>query len=181
MVDFVISIAAKVAEYLVAPVGRQLGYVIYYNSNMAELRDQVEKLDDARGRIQRSVEEAKMRGNGIEDDVQKWLTRANSISRVAQEFIEDEKKAKKSCFKGLCPNLISRHQLSRQAKKKAQDVEKSRGEGNFQTVSHRLPLPGAGSAPLQDYEAFESRASTLDKVMAALRDDKIKRIGVWGL
>ena len=181
MVDFVISIAAKVAEYLVAPVGRQLGYVIYYNSNMAELRDQVEKLDDARGRIQRSVEEAKMRGNGIEDDVQKWLTRANSISRVAQEFIEDEKQAKKSCFKGLCPNLISRHQLSRQAKKKAQDVEKSRGEGNFQTVSHRLPLPGAGSAPLQDYEAFESRASTLDKVMAALRDDKIKRIGVWGL
>ena len=181
MVDFVISIAAKVAEYLVAPVGRQLGYLFHYNSNMAELRDQVENLEEARGRLQRSVDAAERQGRGIEDGVQKWLTRANSISREAQEFIEDEKKAKKSCFKGLCPNLISRHQLSRQAKKKAQDVEKIHGKGKFQTVSHWLPLPGAGSAPLQDYEAFESRASTLDKVMAALRDDKIKRIGVWGL
>ncbi|KAJ9682219.1 hypothetical protein PVL29_018209 [Vitis rotundifolia] len=181
MADFVISIAAKVAEYLVAPVGRQLGYLFHYNSNMAGLRDQVENLEEARGRLQRSVDAAERQGRGIEDDVQKWLTRANSISREAQEFIEDEKKAKKSCFKGLCPNLISRHQLSRQAKKKAQDVEKIHGKGKFQTVSHWLPLPGAGYAPLKDYEAFESRTSTLDKVMAALRDDKIKRIGVWGL
>ena len=79
MVDFVISIAAKVAEYLVAPVGRQLGYVIYYNSNMAELRDQVEKLGEARESLQLCVGEANTHGGEILLDARIWLTRADHL------------------------------------------------------------------------------------------------------
>ena len=57
-----------------------------------------------------------------------WLTSAGEISQEVEKFIEDEKNAKKSCFFKLCPNLISRHQLSRQAKKKAEDVKKIQEE-----------------------------------------------------
>ena len=99
-----------------------------------------------------------------------------------EKFIEDEKKEKKSCFfKGLCPNLISRHQLSRQAKKKALDVKKSLEGGDFPTISYRRPLPGAGSAALQGYEAFESRNQALEKIMEWLRCDDVKMNGVCGM
>ena len=57
-----------------------------------------------------------------------WLTSAGEISQEVEKFIEDEKNAKKSCFLKLCHNLISRHQLSRQAKKKAEDVKKIQEE-----------------------------------------------------
>ncbi|RVW81834.1 hypothetical protein CK203_051626 [Vitis vinifera] len=62
MVEIVISIAAKVPEYLVAPVGHQLCYLFHYNCNMAELRDQVEKLGEARESLQLRVGEANTHG-----------------------------------------------------------------------------------------------------------------------
>ena len=182
MVEIVISVVAKVAEYLVAPVGRQLGYLFCYNSNLAELEDQVEKLDDKRRRLHRSVNEAEMQGNGIEDDVQKWLKRADGISQEVEKFIEDEKNAKKRCCKGLCPNLVSRYKLSRQAKKKALDIKKSQEGSNFETISYLLPPPGARSAALPGgYEDFESRNPELEKIMESLRCDDVKMIGVWGM
>ena len=52
-----------------------------------------------------------------------WLS-AGEISQEVEKFIKDERNAKKKCFFKLCPNLISRHQLRRQAKKKAEDVKK---------------------------------------------------------
>ena len=182
MVDIVISVVAKVAEYLVAPVGRQLGYLFCYNSNLAELQDQVEKLDDKRRSLHRSVNEAEMQGNGIEEAVQKWLKRADGISQEVEKFIEDEKNAKKRCCKGLCPNLVSRYKLSRQAKKKALDVKKSQEGGDFQTISYPLPPPDAGSAALPEgYEDFESRNPALEQIVESLRSDDVKMIGVWGM
>ena len=64
MVDIVISIAAKVGEYLVAPVGRQLGSLFHYNSNITELQDEAKKLGDKRQSLQLRVDEAKRKGEG---------------------------------------------------------------------------------------------------------------------
>ena len=80
MVEIVISIAAKVPEYLVAPVGHQLCYLFHYNCNMAEIRDQVEKLGEARESLQLRVGEANRHGGEILLDVRIWLTRADDIS-----------------------------------------------------------------------------------------------------
>ena len=77
--------------------------------------------------------------------------------------------------------MISRHQLSRQAKKKVEDVKNSRGD-DFLAISHRLPPPGVGSPALPGgYEAFESRNPALEKIMESLRCDDVKMIGVWGM
>ncbi|RVW64746.1 hypothetical protein CK203_063118 [Vitis vinifera] len=43
MEEIVVTIAAKVAEYLVAPIGRSFGYLFNYRSNIDDLRQQVEK------------------------------------------------------------------------------------------------------------------------------------------
>ena len=43
---------------------------------------------------------------------------------------------------------------------------------------HVLPL---SHVTFKEYESFESRNSTLNKIMDTLKDDKMKMIGVWGM
>ncbi|KAJ9682454.1 hypothetical protein PVL29_018384 [Vitis rotundifolia] len=178
MVEIVVSVAAKVSEYLVDPVVRQLGYLFNYRTNIEDLSQKVEKLRDARARQQHSVDEAIRNGHKIEDDVCKWMTRADGFIQNVCKFLEDEKEARKSWFNGLCPNLKSRYQLSREARKKAGVSVQILGDGQFEKVSYRAPLQGIRSAPS---EALESRMLTLNEVMEALRDANINRIGVWGM
>ncbi|KAL6324302.1 hypothetical protein AAG906_007432 [Vitis piasezkii] len=117
MAEILISVAVKVAEYLVAPIVRPLGYLFNYCSNLDKLKEQVEKMGDARGRLQRDVDEANRQGDEIEPAVQKWLTSTEKIIKTAKELIEDEKAANTSCF-----NLKLRYQRSRQAKKQSGDI-----------------------------------------------------------
>ena len=178
MVEIVVSVAAKVSEYLVDPVVRQLGYLFNYITNIKDLSQKVEKLRDARARQQHSVDEAIGNGHIIEDDVCKWMKRVDGFIQNACKFLEDEKEARKSCFNGLCPNLKSRYQLSREARKKAGVAVEIHGAGQFERVSYRAPLQEIRSAPS---EALQSRMLTLNEVMEALRDADINRIGVWGV
>ncbi|XP_059598498.1 disease resistance protein At4g27190-like [Vitis vinifera] len=178
MVEIVLSVAAKVSEYLVDPAVRQLGYLFNYRANIEELSQQVQKLRDARARLQHSVDEAIGNGLIIEDDVCKWMKRADGFIQNACKFLEDEKEARKSCFNGLCPNLKSRYQLSREASKKAGVSVQILGDGQFEKVAYRAPLQGIRCRPS---EALESRMLTLNEVMEALRDANINRIGVWGM
>ncbi|KAJ9682096.1 hypothetical protein PVL29_018133 [Vitis rotundifolia] len=176
MADIVISVVAKVAEYLVAPIGRQLGYLYNYRSNLDKLEEQVEKLGDARRRLQRDVDEADRQGDEIEPDVNKWLTSAEGIIQKAKKLIEDEKAANTSWF-----NLKLRHQRSRQAEMQSGDIGKIQEESKFDGVSYRLPPRGIWSPRLRDCKALESRASILNEIMEALRNDDIRMIGVWGM
>ncbi|XP_034707044.1 probable disease resistance protein At4g27220 [Vitis riparia] len=146
MVEIVLSVAAKVSQYLVDPAVRQLGYLFNYRAN-------------------------------IEDLSQQWMERADGFIDNADKFLEYEE-ARESCFNGLCPNLKSRYQLSREARKKAGVSVQILGDGQFEKVSYPAPLQGIRSAPS---EALESRMLTLNEVMEALRDAKINKIGVWGL
>ncbi|KAJ9682458.1 hypothetical protein PVL29_018388 [Vitis rotundifolia] len=178
MVEIVLAVAAKVSEYLVDPAVRQLGYLFNYRTNIEDLSQQVENLRNASARQQHSVDEAIGNGHKIEDDVCKWMTRADGFIQNACKFLEDEKEARKSCFNGLCPNLKSRYQLSREARKKARVAVQIHEDGQFERVSYRAPLQEIRSAPS---EALRSRVLTLDEVMEALRDANINKIGVWGL
>ena len=99
----------------------------------------------------------------------------------AGKFFEVEKKANQSCFNGSYPNLKSQYQLSREAKKRARVVAEIQGDGKFERVSYRAPLPGIGSAPFKDHVALGSRMTTLDETMEALRDAHVNIIGVWGM
>ncbi|WKA03315.1 hypothetical protein VitviT2T_021431 [Vitis vinifera] len=181
MAEIAIAIATKVVEYLVAPIGRPFGYLFNYRSNIDNLVHQVEKLGDVRAGLQRSVDEAIKNGDEIEADVDKWLMPANGFMEEARKFLEDGKKANKSCFMGLCPNLKLHYKLSRAAKKKARAVVEIQGARKFERLSYRAPLPRIGSTTLRGYEALELRMSTLNQIMEALRDGDDNMIGVWGM
>ncbi|KAJ9682203.1 hypothetical protein PVL29_018197 [Vitis rotundifolia] len=176
MTEIIMAVATKVSEYLVAPIGRQLRYLFCYRSYTDELHNKVQKLGKARDDVLVTVDEATRRGDQIRPIVQEWLNRVDEITGEAEELKKDENK---SCFNGWCPNLKSRYLLSREADKKAQVIVEVQGNRNFPDgVSFRVP---PRNVTFKEYESFESRASTLNKIMDALRDDKMKMIGVWGM
>lgn len=72
MVEIGVSIVAKVAEYLITPIGRKFSYLCNCNDNLENLRKEVEKLIDARARVEHSVADAKRKGEEIEQDVEEW-------------------------------------------------------------------------------------------------------------
>ena len=173
------TIAEKIAGYLVAPIGRRLSYLFCYRSHMDDLNKKVQELGSVRGDLQITVDEAIRRGDEIRPIVEDWLTREDKNTGEAKKFMEDEKKRTKSCFNGWCPNLKSRYLLSREAYEKAQVIDKVQEDRKFPDgVAYCVPLR---NVTFKNYEPFESRASTVNKVMDALRADEINKIGVWGM
>ncbi|GMP86363.1 hypothetical protein CsSME_00039161 [Camellia sinensis var. sinensis] len=183
VVNFVLPVVMKIGEYLVAPVGRQFGYLIFYDRNIKNLEKQVQKLEDKRFGVQKSVEEAEAKREIIAPGVERWLKTVNDLNEEAKKFLEVEVKANKGCLNGWCPNLKSRYSLSRKATKKTQSVEELRGEGVFSTVSYPTVAPSVGTtfAFTGGFKGFESRRSIMNGVMEALTDDSIYVIGICGM
>ncbi|KAJ0015236.1 hypothetical protein Pint_21643 [Pistacia integerrima] len=61
-----------------------------YKKNFVKLQNDVLKLKNARHKVQRKVEEAKINGEKIEEDVKKWLEDVDSIIVEAEELIENQ-------------------------------------------------------------------------------------------
>ncbi|KAL7258432.1 hypothetical protein ACSBR1_004539 [Camellia fascicularis] len=179
--NIVLSFVVKIGEYLVAPVSRQFGYLIFYETNINNLENQVLKLEDKKFGVEQLVVAAETKRETIGPDVKRWLTAVNELSQEATEFIEHEVKANKGCLNGWCPNLKSRYSLSRKATKKTQVVEKLCGEGNFPRVSYPEPPVGMASTVTRGFKHFESRRSIMKEVMKALADDSINMIGICGM
>ncbi|GMP86351.1 hypothetical protein CsSME_00039154 [Camellia sinensis var. sinensis] len=180
-VNFALSIGAKIAEYLVYPIGRQFGYVIFYKSNLDKLREEVNKLEERSGALQLSVDAARRNGWIIGPDVERWLERVKECSNKASEILKNETEANKGCRNGWCPNLKSRHSVGRKVTKKAEEVAKLHGEGSFTTVSYPAPPPGIESESTEGIKSFESRRRIINEVVQALKDDRFHMIGICGM
>jgi cysteinyl-tRNA synthetase len=66
---------------MVEPVTQWLCYSIHYNSNIESMKKQVEKLRDARDRVQHLVDVAIRNGDEIEGDVNNWLEEVDKKMR----------------------------------------------------------------------------------------------------
>ncbi|KAF5937737.1 hypothetical protein HYC85_025243 [Camellia sinensis] len=183
VVNFVLPVVMKIGKYLVAPVGRQFGYLIFYDRNIKNLEKQVQRLEDKRFGVQKSVEEAEAKRETIAPGVERWLKTVNDLNEEAKKFLEVEVKANKGCLNGWCPNLKSRYSLSRKATKKAQSVEELHGGGVFSRVSYPTVVPSVGTTFVftGGFKGFESRRSIMNGVMEALTDDSIYVIGICGI
>uniref|UniRef100_A0A3N7F2C6 AAA+ ATPase domain-containing protein n=1 Tax=Populus trichocarpa TaxID=3694 RepID=A0A3N7F2C6_POPTR len=175
--EIVISIVAKVAELLVVPIKRQIGYVIDCNTNIQNLKNEVEKLTYAKTRVIHSIEEAISKGEEIEVDVENWLGSVDGVIEGGCGVVGDE--SSKKCFMGLCPDLKIRYRLGKAAKEELTVVVDLQEKGKFDRVSYRAAPSGIG--PVKDYEAFESRNSVLNDIVDALKDGDVNMVGVYGM
>nr|XP_048324394.1 disease resistance protein At4g27190-like [Ziziphus jujuba var. spinosa]XP_048324395.1 disease resistance protein At4g27190-like [Ziziphus jujuba var. spinosa] len=180
--DVVIAIVAKIGEYTVAPVGRQIGYVFSYRSNMDNLYSKIQQLEYEKDRLQHSVDEAKNNGHEIYPAVQEWL---DSVTEEARNFRRDECRANTRCLNVSFPNPVWRHRLSRKAKKMVQSItiEIQAPDRFCQSEIQRVSYLPTRQSSIRNkgYEEFGSRMSTLRKVMEALRDPNVNMIGLYGM
>ncbi|KAI4354268.1 hypothetical protein L6164_003146 [Bauhinia variegata] len=140
------------------------------NASMAKIL-----LDEADKRYKRNAEE-------IEVHDPKW---PSDIASKAEELLdEDDKRSKTAwCSSKSFSSMCWRHQISRKAKKLAQEIAKIKGEKEFTQVSYRgeLNITETWSSSANNDEAFESRVAALNQIMEALADPNLRLIGVHGL
>ncbi|XP_022718885.1 putative disease resistance protein At5g05400 isoform X2 [Durio zibethinus] len=180
MESIVSGAANKVVEYTFGVIKRGFCYIIYVDSNVQNLKMQVQKLIDARASVQQDVYKAQRNAEEIFHHVNRWLTEVNEkiAEQAATQSKEDEEKATKKCFVGLFPNLKSRYQLSKKAEEEAQAIIQLLGEGKFEKVSYSVAPEGI---VIKGYKAFESRTSAMEGIMEALRESSVRIVGVHGM
>ncbi|TYH51615.1 hypothetical protein ES332_D10G288300v1 [Gossypium tomentosum] len=176
------SIVTKAVEYTISPIKNHVKYLSNHQQYVETLKDRAERLKDARGRVQHSVDAAQRNGEEIEGDVGKWLSAVDKkILEQAEKVMQDEEKAKKKCFIGLCPNFRTRYKLSLKAEEEAKAVAELLEHGKFERVSYRAAPQGIVVAPVKGYEEFESRTSIFNGIMEALKDDSVSVVMVHGI
>ena len=175
------GILGKIFEYTVAPVGRQMGYLFCYTSNVEKLKSQAQELEKKKESLQHRVDEARRNGEEIETGVQDWMSGADRMLEEAETFLKDEGHAKARFLCGSSPSLVSRHQLSRKAKKMtALVVTYIEGAEKFSTISYRPRIESAIGL-FKGYQAFETRKKALKGVMEAVRDPNVRMVSIYGM
>ncbi|KAI3424674.1 uncharacterized protein J3R85_010429 [Psidium guajava] len=183
MADIVLSVASKATEYVVAPVCRQCGYVIYSNSYVGKLNKELVQLENERQRVQHSVDEARNNMKQIEADVEEWMKKVETVSNNARGLLDNDVRAKKTCFCGWLPNPKERYRLGREARRTAEDVQALLVRSRFERISYKNAPPWhiEGARNLISLDTVTgSRASIFQGIMKALDDEKLKVIGVYG-
>ncbi|KAF7840437.1 putative disease resistance protein [Senna tora] len=177
-------LAEKVIEFTLQPIGRQLGYLISYHSNVKKLKDEFKELQNDIEAVQHLVDDAQRQGEDIEVKVQEWFSRVNEITELVDKFYGEETHANTNCSFKSCPNLWLRHQISRKAKKMTLEVAEVKEKGRFDRVSFYKPPDLVGvpytSSSTAD-EGMESRISIMSQVLEALADPNVDMVGLCGL
>ncbi|GAY62722.1 hypothetical protein CUMW_220090 [Citrus unshiu] len=183
MAEFILTIVVEVVKCLVPPAYRQISYLreSKYTTNLQNLKTEVEKLKSERVRTEHQVDEAKRKGEEIEENVENWLAMANNIIVEADKFTDDEAIANKRCFKGLCPNLKNRRRLSKEAERQKEAVVEVRDARRFDRISYCTAPQDIRLSSSKGYEAFESRMPTLRNILSALEDPDVNMLGIYGM
>ncbi|ONH94856.1 LOW QUALITY PROTEIN: hypothetical protein PRUPE_7G035600 [Prunus persica] len=171
--DIVISIASKITESLVTPIGREFGYLIYYDTNMKDLKDELKQLFEMKDGLQELVNAAKRNGEVINSDVQSWLTSVNKLIQKVLHF-EEEVNMKR--------RFLYRWNISRKATKITQDVRHLQKERTFNNnVAHPAPPPMIWSTFKEGFKDFKSRMTCVNSVIEVLKNEEVRMIGICGM
>ncbi|RXH90649.1 hypothetical protein DVH24_035413 [Malus domestica] len=179
--DILTAIIPTIIDYTIGPVARQVGYIIFYKSNLEDLKSKLENFDSVKQRMKHEVDEVGRKvDQKVEADVQKWQSDAEKTTLEAKALLHDEG-AKTKCLI-ICPNLISYHQRSRKATKLMKKIEEHENKKKeFSSVSYKAPVEDISAIASDEYMAFESRISMVKDIVTELKKPDINRIGVYGL
>ncbi|KAJ0024091.1 hypothetical protein Pint_06773 [Pistacia integerrima] len=112
----------KVTEIVYDSICQKISYVFKYQNYMEKAKERVEDLRSRRQDVEADVDVAERQGEEIYNEVKDWLRSVEGFMERVVKLVDDEDKAKRRCFKGLCPNLIKRYKLGKEAEKVAEDA-----------------------------------------------------------
>ncbi|KAL6222722.1 hypothetical protein ACLB2K_006113 [Fragaria x ananassa] len=131
------------------------------------------------GRMQNDIVAAERRGETIQPDVVLWMTESDKIIGKVEELLEDDQ-AKMKCLHGFCPNLRTRHQLSRKSTKLLEVVVEMNGRV-FPIIACGGRAEEVFLVSAKDYGEFDSRISTVKGIIDELKNLDTNKIGVYGI
>ncbi|GKV01644.1 hypothetical protein SLEP1_g14183 [Rubroshorea leprosula] len=180
-----VAVAGKVAENLVDRIfnliWNRITRVFKWKTNLNNLEEEVKKLVAESESVRQLMEAADRKGEEAVRKVKLWLTNAEKYIGDMEKLEDDEDKAKKKCFLGVCPNPRARYQISKKVEGYLVDVTELLQE------AHNFNFPGfycppTSTAPVnKGFEDFGSRTPHLDSIMEALRSTGTDKIGVYGM
>ncbi|XP_062026989.1 disease resistance protein At4g27190-like [Rosa rugosa] len=179
--EILAAIAGKLAEFTVAPIGRQVGYLAHHKSNHQNLQTKLEDLSAARDEVRHKVDQFRRGGKGIETAVLNWKTRVDAIITESEEFLRDGRHAQTECLHGFCPHLVLRYQLSRKSAKLVEKINELHGKKEFSNFAYDVLPQDLCLLSTGHYSTFDSRNSVVLRVMDELRNPDTEMILVWGI
>ncbi|XP_028783818.1 disease resistance protein At4g27190-like [Neltuma alba] len=180
MAEVGLSVAAKLAEYLVHPTFQQLQRLFCVRKITRNVDIRKEELILKQGRVQELVQEAINRTERIDDEVNKWKNDVKSL--IAEvEKLEEGLKANHGCLRGWCPTW-KRYCLCKKLAKTAQRmIDLNTKSDCFSSFSHPVIIPDIDYHSPQNFKLFNSTQKAFDQLCEALRDDGSSIIGLWGM
>ncbi|KAJ0013441.1 hypothetical protein Pint_21804 [Pistacia integerrima] len=101
-------------------IGRPFKYLYNYKTNFDNLQEEVNRLKDAKHRVECNVDAAERDMEEIKQSVKDWQTKVSNTITEAERLI-GEKEENPRCFKGLLPNCITGYKHSKKAFKLKRD------------------------------------------------------------
>lgn len=135
----ILSVVAKLGEYLVPPIKRQLNYMCCYGNNIKDLQSEVDKLLRTEFGVRLQVDAARKNLERIGPDVENWLKEVENIKNERHKLHADAANVSEVCIHGGCTGMKSRYQLSKRSKKIIKKAIQLQQEGKFGRVSYPVP------------------------------------------
>ncbi|KAG8502383.1 hypothetical protein CXB51_000458 [Gossypium anomalum] len=175
------AVGTMIVNYLVKPIKQSIRYSFRFHKVVQELHEQQKNLKREQTRVKEDVKEAELQiqTQVIEDYVDEWLTNAENALNDVQSLVHRVEENKR-CF-GLCPTWCWRYRLSKEIEKKIVYISKLVEDSHFKRIGHRAELPGLEFFTSKHILASKSSIAAFNKIMEALKDDKVNMIGVWGM
>lgn len=178
MAEIVISIAAKVSEYVVDSVIRQGQYLFHVSKIIKNLESKKEELISTRDDVQKRVE-ATNKTEKVDDAVLEWLNEVKNLIEEVEK-LETETETNSSCFQGQC-SIRKRYRHYKQMQKKIETLILLNKQGQFQTISLPAKIPGIEYFSSGNIVYFKSTEKASDQLLEALQDDSSFIIGLYGM
>ncbi|XP_035541559.1 uncharacterized protein LOC108991631 isoform X2 [Juglans regia] len=176
------NIISLIVEYSVGPIGKQFGYLVFYKSSIATLEEKFRRALEKKEAVQQSVNGAQWNQEVVASEVKTWLTNVEKKIEEIQKFLGEDVKANRMCLNGWCPDLKLCYSLGKKAKKNTQAIIQLLEEGEkYDRVYNIAPPLKVRSPSTELFKDFESRKSTIQNVLNALKNDNIDMIALCGM
>ncbi|KAF9597819.1 hypothetical protein IFM89_021904 [Coptis chinensis] len=173
------AVAGGVTAPVFAHGERELNYICRFKRNIKDLGDNIAALEANRKDVRSRVDAARNNNHLIRKTVDTWLEQADRLFEEATQ-LKSEAGDINSWWKGWV--TCSRFCLGRKAAKKNVDIQKHLEEKfDENNLSDPRPIQSYEPEPDGDFKTFASREATKSEVIAALKNDKISLVGIFGM
>ncbi|GLT51235.1 hypothetical protein SLA2020_246580 [Shorea laevis] len=157
--------------------------VFKWKAIIMNLKEKVRNLEKEREKVLQFIDAADKRGEEVALNVRDWLARADKFNGEMEKLGDDEDKAKKKCFAGVCPNSKARYQISKKADENLEAIAQLLEEAGKLNLpaSYCAPPREIYATPVKGFVDFGSRNSALSGIMEALRSATVHKIGLHGM